>query len=221
MGRSSKPTRRELEEDRFLEWILEAGDYVRERAQLFILGAVGVVAVVFVASYLQTSRETARIEASALLGRVLIAESNGQADEGLRLSEQLIDLYPGTPAAAQGLVQLGNRYYSRGRYAEAEQQFQRYLDEHADVDVLTYAAWSGIASCYESRGDFAGAATSYMAYADQKPDDLQSALALLDAARCYRLAGNRAHEKQTLERLARDHAQSPLAARARSQLSML
>ena len=221
MGRSRRPSKEELEEDKFLEWILEAGEYIKARAQLFIGGAVGIAAILFVISYMQTSRETARAEASALLGKVLIAESNGQTQEGLQLSEQLVDLYPGTPAAAQGLVQLGNRYYSRGRYAEAEKQFQMYLDEHGDVDVLVYAAWSGIAACYESQGEFERAALKFTEYAEQNKGQMQAALALMNAARCYHLAGQVEMAKKELERVTRDHADSPVAGRARDQLNML
>ena len=221
MGRSKRPSKEELEEDKFLEWILEVGEYIKSRAQFFIGGAVGVVVILAAISYVQTSRETARIEASALLGKVLIAESNGQLEEGLRLSEQLVDLYSGTPAAAQGLVQLGNRYYSRGRYAEAEERFQSYLDEHGDVDVLVYSAWSGIAACYESLGELERAAAKYTEYADQHEGHMQAALALMNAARCYRLAGDVEMEKRDLERITRDYAKSPVAGRARDQLSML
>ena len=221
MGKSSRVTKTELEEDRFLEWIVEAGEYIKERARVFAAGAAAILLLIVVINYVQASRETARSEASALLGRALIAEANGLKEEGLRLSEQLVDVYPGTPAAAQGLVLLGNRYFSQGRYAEAENLFQTYLDEYGDVDVLEFSAWGGIAACYESQGDYRRAATKHLEYVANHEGSMQSALALMDAARCYRLAGDTSLEKQSLERIISDYVESPVAGRAREQLNML
>ena len=221
MGKSSRPTKAELEEDRFLEWIVEAGEYVKERARIFVAGAAALLLLIIVINYVQASRETAKGEAAALLGRALIAEANGQMEEGLRLSEQLVDVYPGTPAAAQGLVLLGNRYFSQGRYAEAEKLYQTYLDEYGDVDVLEFSAWGGIAACYESRGDYRRAATKHLEYVANHEGSMQSALALMDAARCYRLAGDTEREKESLHRITSDYFDSPVASRARDQLNML
>jgi TolA-binding protein len=96
-----------------------------------------------------------------------------------------------------------------------------YLDEHGDVDVLVYAAWSGIAACYESQGEFDRAALKFTEYAEQNKGQMQTALALMNAARCYHLAGQVETAKKELERVTREHADSPVAGRARDQLNML
>ena len=43
--RKQRVTKAELEEDEFLEWVLRAIEYLKQRSQLFIGGAVAIVAV--------------------------------------------------------------------------------------------------------------------------------------------------------------------------------
>ena len=119
-GHRDKPTREELEEDQFLAWVLDAVEYVKERSQLFIGGVAAIVVAIMAITYVQASREEAKIEGSALLGRAAIADASGQFDEATRLHEQLAEEFGGTPAGAQGMVLLGNRYFAQARYADAQ-----------------------------------------------------------------------------------------------------
>ncbi|MFH1571157.1 MAG: tetratricopeptide repeat protein [Gemmatimonadota bacterium] len=217
----NRPTRQELEEDHFVEWVMEAVDYVRNRAQLFVGGAAAIVVAILAVTYVQSSRQDARHAATALLGQAIIADESGRVEEAVGLAEQVNSKYAGTPAAAQATVLLANRYYLQGRYADAERLFQSYLDDYGDAEVLAYAAWSGLAACYEAQGDMRRAADKYRSYADQYSDRDEAALALMDAARCYGAAGDAAQQKQALERVTRDYPKTPVVSRAREDLGML
>lgn len=217
-----RPAKAELEEDEFLEWVLNAAQFVRDRAQLFIGGAVAVVAVIAIATFVQGQREDARGRAAALLFEVTVADQSGQVDQALRLAQQLVDEYGGTPSAAQGTVMLANRYFALGRYGEAQRLYQRYLDDGGDLHPpLLYAALTGLAACQEAQGDLAGAAQAYTRYADDHPDEAPSALALIGAARCYALLGDASRQRSCLERITREYPTTPTAQRAREQLAML
>ena len=65
-GRSRRPTKSELEEDQFVEWILKAADYLRQRAQLFIVGAAAIALVISVFVYVNSSQADAKKAAAAL-----------------------------------------------------------------------------------------------------------------------------------------------------------
>ncbi len=113
--RNQRATKAELEEDEFLEWILRAIEYLKERSQLFIGGAVAIVAVIAIASFMQTQRAEARERAATLLFEATIADRSGQVDQVIRIGQQLVDDLAGTPAAAQGMILLGNRYFALGQ----------------------------------------------------------------------------------------------------------
>jgi TolA-binding protein len=218
---AKKLTKSDLEEDRFVEWILETADFVRDRMRVFAGGLVAVAAVALIVVLVLRSQEESKLRAAGLLGDVMIAETNGQYDEGVRLCEQLVKEYAGTPAAGQGVVLLGNRYFAQARYVDAQHQYDAYLDSYGDQEVLVYAAWSGLAACFEAQGDFEKAAGKYQEYATTHAGRMPAALALLEAARCYRLAGDGGRQKATLERIVKEYADSPAAAKALEAIALL
>lgn len=217
--RSQRPSKADLEEDEFLEWVLRAAQFVRDRAHLFIGGIVAAVAVVAIAAFVQHQREEARGRAAALLFQATVADQTGQIDNAIRLTQQLVEEYAGTPSAAQATILLANRYFAQGRYGEAQRLYQSYLDGGGDLPPMVYAARTGLAACQEAQGDLEGAARAYTSYADDHPNTAPSALALMSAARCYSLLGDGSRQRASLERIAREYPQTPVAQRAREQLS--
>ena len=220
-GEKKRISKSELREDQFVEWIMAAADYVRERLQLFIAGAVGIVALVVVIQLIIQSREQARVDAAVKLGKVLREEEEGRPQEAMRLSEELIDEYEGTPATAQGVVFLANRYFTLGRYADAQRLYQTYLNDYGKLDILVFAAWNGLAACFEAQGHLLKAASKYQEYVTVHGGTTQAALSLLEAARCYGLAGDIDNQKQVLERVIKEYGDSPAATRAREEKNML
>ena len=215
-----KLSKSELREDEFVEWIMQAVEYVKERASLFVGGAVAVIVVIMAINYFIESEEADRLKAAALLGDVLMVEQGGELTEAIRLAEELVSSYAGTSAAAQGTVLLANLHYAQGRYAEARSYYQRYLDNYEPVDVLAYAAQSGLGACLEAEGQFVAAAQHYEAYAAQQAGTIREAMARMEAARIYGLAGDSDKQQALLEEVSRAFAQYPIAAQARAALAM-
>ena len=122
-GESEKLSKDQLREDEFVEWIMDAVEYVKERSQLFTYGVIAVVGAILLINYNVESRDTDRIEAANLLGDFMMAEQSGQLAEATRLGEQLVSSYTGNPAEAQGTVFLANIHYAEGRFAEAKKLY--------------------------------------------------------------------------------------------------
>ena len=217
----AKLSKEELKEDEFVEWIMRAVDYVRERAQIFAAGAIALILFVLLVDYIIDSRKKAQEEAATELGKMLIAEGSGDVGQAMQIAQRLLGEYDGTPAAEQGTVLLANRYFLQGNYGEARRLYQKYLDEYGEVEELVFAAWSGLASCLEAEGRTGEAADKYQEYAAGHPGKVESALALMEAARCYRILGEPERRKELLERVAKEFPDLPIAARARSEIAML
>lgn len=215
-----KLSKSELREDEFVEWIMQAVEYVKERARLFVGGAVAVIAVIMAIHYSIESKETNRLKAAALLGDVLMVEQGGEPTEAIRLAEELASSYAGTLAAAQGIVLLAHLHYAQGRYAEARTYYQRYLDNYEPLDVLAYAAQSGLGACLEAEGQFLAAAEHYQALAAQQAGTIHEAMARMEAARIYGLAGERDKQQALLQEVSRAFPQYPIAAQARAALAL-
>ena len=215
-----KLSKSELREDEFVEWIMQAVEYVKERANLFGGGVVAVIVVIMAINYFIESNEANRLKAAALLGDVLMVEQGGEPTEAIRLAEELVSSYAGTPAAAQGVVLLANLHYAQGRYAAARGYYQSYLDNYKPLDVLAYAAQSGLGACLEAEGQLLAAAQHYEAYAAQQAGTIREAMARMEAARIYGLAGESNKQQALLEEVSRTFAQYPIAAQARAALAM-
>ena len=56
MAKSERPTRAELEEDRFVEWIMQAADFVKERMQFVVAAVAALVVIVVLVSYMRKRR---------------------------------------------------------------------------------------------------------------------------------------------------------------------
>ena len=215
-----KLSKSELREDEFVEWIMQAVEYVKERARLFASGLLAVVAIIVAIDYFIESQEADLLQAAALLGDVLMVEQGGEPAEAIRLAEELVSSYAGTPAAAQGTVLLANLHYAQGRYAEARGYYQNYLDNYEPLDILAYAAQSGLGACLEAEGQLLAAAQHYEAYAAQQAGTIREAMARMEAARIYGLAGDSDKQQALLEEVSRMFAQYPIAAQARAALAM-
>ena len=213
-----KLTKAELEEDRFLEWILEAAEYVKARAQLFIGLAVGLVVVAVVVNLLLQSQKDAKLEAEGLLGKALISEQTSQPEQTIELCQRLLREYAGTEAAGKATVVLANRYFDQAKFAEANQLYQSYLNDYGSLDILVYAAWSGLASCLEAENQLVPAADKYRDFAQTYPDNKETSLALWEAARCYGLAGDRQQQQALLERLSQEYRDLPVGGWARQEI---
>ena len=220
-AKRNRPSKSELEEDQFVEWIVQASEYVKERARIFAGGAAAVVVIILAVNYIQASRETARTDAATLFGEALIAEQSGQLEQSIHLGEKLLQDYSGTSAAAHGTIVLANHYFAQGRYAEAEKLYQTYLTDYGEVDVLVFAAWRGVAACYEAREQFDKAAAKYAEFASVHAGSMAASLALMDAARCHGILGDTERQRSTLKQVTRDFASSPVSVRARQELGLL
>ncbi|MDE2704630.1 MAG: hypothetical protein OXI35_06135, partial [Gemmatimonadota bacterium] len=105
-------------------------------------------------------------------------------------------------------------------YVEARTYYQRYLDNYEPLDVLAYAAQSGLGACLEAEGQFVAAAQHYETYAAQQAGTIREAMAQMEAARIYGLAGESGKQQTLLEQVSRTFVQYPIAAQARAALAM-
>jgi tetratricopeptide (TPR) repeat protein len=220
-GEGGKLSKEELREDEFVEWVMGAVAYVRARYRIFLGGVLLIAVGVLGVNLIIDKQDRARNQAAADLGEALVLDDGGDTAEAMRVIQQVVDQYDGTPAAGQGVLMLANRRFAQEDYEIARQLYQRYLSEYGERLVLVYAAQSGIAAVMEAQGKVQEAAEEYRRVAQLHEGLLQGALALWEASECYGQLGDVVQRRELLQRIAREHARLPLAARARAALAML
>ena len=215
-------TKREIKEDKFLEFVLRASVFVRKHRTHLIGGVLAIVLAVVGTNLALKGRETKQLEAAELLADARMAGTGGQVDEAIRLGEQIIRDFGSTRSAQEALVLLGNAYFDMERYDQAMELFQRYLKEsNQEEEILRYAAWSGLAACLEEQGRYGEAGEQYRQYGDENRGSPYAAWMLLDAARCFKLSGEKGKAEAVLERILVAYPDSEVAFKARRARMML
>lgn len=216
-------TKKEMKQDSFVIWTLKATDFVERYTRHILYSVLGLaVLVVVVVSYSKWRAQKETKATSALAeARIAQADTSGSGRERkAALLRKVVSDFKGTDSADEALILLADLNYDAGRYEEARAQYERYLSAGGN-DLLQYSAMAGIASCLEQQGKLDQASLQYMEIADRSPKAFYAPISLLNAGRCYRLAGKMEDARKVLDRVVRDYAGSQSASQATDEIKGL
>jgi len=120
----------------------------------------------------------------------------------------IVDNYGNTESGEIARIYLANAYYNLGRYDESLQQYESFSSSNK---LLAASAQSGIASCYEAKGEYAKAASSYEKAAGMVSNPINTPEYLTAAARCYGKSGDKEKAIALLKRLKLEYPTSQQA----------
>jgi TolA-binding protein len=128
--------------------------------RIILGGSVIVVAAVLISFY-SWQRDQKEITAGKALTQFMMsaprnATGNQQADLFLKIAGD----YQGTSAGQRAWLQGGTMLFAAGRYADAQTQFQKFLDAHPDSFFAAQAAL-GVATSLDAQGKMDLAASAY------------------------------------------------------------
>jgi tetratricopeptide (TPR) repeat protein len=114
-----------------------------------IIGALAVVVVAMgVLYFVSAQREQREMDAGQALTMLMVKPpASGQSAEAFA---QVASKYAGTAAGQRALLQAGAALFSAGKYADAQAQFQKFLDANP-AGPLAATAQLGIAACLEAQ----------------------------------------------------------------------
>jgi tetratricopeptide (TPR) repeat protein len=171
-----------------------------------LYGAVAVV-VIAVFGYIYVSNKKANEEeASRQLRIVQPLVQQGQykvAIEGDKARKipglkDLVDQYGNTPTGELAGVLLGNCYLYTDQFDKALAAFD---DASPSSDLLSSAAYSGMAAAYEGKKDYASAAKYYQKAASDYENDYLTATRYFNAGRMYCLINDKDNAKKMLTKV--------------------
>jgi TolA-binding protein len=146
-------------------------------------GAALVLIAVFIFSFYSYRQSQREITAGQALTQALVSDgSSGLADACLKVAAD----YSGTLAGQRALLQGATALFTTGKYAEAQAQFQKFLDTYPDNFFMPQATL-GVAASLDAQGKMDLAVGAYQKAINQTSDgnvvaDAKFALARIDEA---------------------------------------
>lgn len=181
------PRGKKKQHDEFRDWTMHAILWIKDNWQIaveVVVAAGFAFAIVIGASTYWNYRSD---KAAGLFYEASKLAAN--SDEQIKKLEEIADDYSRTAAGKQSMMQLGNIFLEKKDYDKAAEIFQRLAGRSRNHAILMIAALHKTAEALYDKGDFAGAAETYLKAAAD-PHNLISAKSRYLAAACFEKTGN-------------------------------
>ncbi len=213
MAKSNRLSKEEIKEDKFVDFVLQTYEFIKDNLRIIlIVCGIVVVAVASYAAYHQ-NRENRRAEAAFALNKANEAYQTAEAtlfdtaklpesEEAIKTAQtQLQAIFqqnPNTTFADNARYQHAKTLYYQGNYVEARAQFEQIINTHQPQNqIYSLYAQKAIGNCYEQEGDYEKAITAYQAArfspTPNLPPEIRQfvlANATFHQALCYEKLGN-------------------------------
>lgn len=183
-------------------WIEDNKKWIIAVTGIIIAGALGFY-------YVSSQREQREIDAGRALTEAMISGGAPSADNLLKISAD----YPSTMAGQRAWLQGAASLFAAGRYADAQAQFQKFLDAHPDGTFSDQAAL-GVAASLDAQGKEELAVGAYQRILNGSSDAMAVSVAKLATARIFESQGKLKEALTFYEEVARANPNSSLASEA-------
>jgi TolA-binding protein len=157
-----------------------------------IIAGTAIAAIaVFVIGFYAWQQNQKQIAAGKALTRAMISLRGDLTDAYLKVAAD----YPGTGAGARALLQAAATLFAQDKYADAQTQFQHFLDIYPDNSFATQASL-GVAACLDAQGKTDAAVGAYKNVVNQTSDENALAQAKFSLARIYDSQGKAADARE-------------------------
>ena len=181
MARNQRLTKEEIQEDKFIEGLLKAYQFLKENLRTIVI-VVGIV-VIAVAGYaayyqnqesrraaatlsLREATEAYRTAEESLFDADKLAESENSLAAAQTQLQHVFEMYPNTAFSDKAQYQYASSLYYQGNYAEARSQFQHIIaNHHPENQIYSLYAQKAIGNTYEQEGNYEKAIDAYQAKA--------------------------------------------------------
>ncbi len=195
-------------------YFFKVWSWVEANTKQVVMGA-GIIAVAIVlVSYYFWRQNQIEINAGQALTQLLVStppdsDAGQPADAYLKIAAE----YPGTRTAERALVLGATALFKNGKYAEAQAQFQKYLDTHP-ADAFSAPAALGLAACLDAQGKTEPAATAYRRVIGSFSDPNSVDAAKFALAKIDEQGGKLTDAESLYQDVARSNPNTPLGSEA-------
>jgi len=156
----------------------------------YVMGGLGgLVVLALLVFFVLRTRASAEQRAMGDLFRASVVLQQGDASSAGPMLKEIIDNSPGTRAARDAMLLLGDAYMAQRNPKEAADWYGKYVDKAGGDKDLQRAGYLGLGAAYEDAGQFGPAADAYAKAAERGTSDNERGRAMLNQARSLTRAG--------------------------------
>jgi len=211
-----KTSKREMKEDALISSYVKATTFYEQHKKNIGIGLVALVALVVIIVVVANNRATNSTLAMTELGKVFSLYDNNQfqmaidgvPEQNIPGLKSIVDNYGSTPAGELARFYLASAYFQLGNFDDALKHFE---DFSPSSDLLAVSRLSGIAACYEAKGNHGEAGSNFERAATRYTKDVHAAENLYHAARNFAKAGNKDRALDLYKRIKKDFPKSMYA----------
>ncbi len=187
-----KITKRQMKEDPLVTAAFKATD-LWERHGSRILVAGGALALLgLLAFFMSQARAKAEEKASGDLFRASLAVNQGEYDTAVPMLREIVDNQPGTDAAREAMLYLGDSYMGQKKPTDAASWYRKFIEKAAGDRGRSRLGYYALGTALEDAGEFGPAADAYAEAGRRSQTDNERGRAMLAQARSLLRAGQTA-----------------------------
>jgi TolA-binding protein len=147
-------------------WLFKLWPWFEANAKRIAFGAGLVAIAVLLISFYSYQQNKKEIDAGQAFTQMVITPASGQPADGyLKIAVE----YPGTRAGQRALLQGAATLFASGKFADAQAQFQKFLDTYPDNSFAAQASL-GVAASLDAQNKTDLAAAAYQRAINQATD---------------------------------------------------
>ncbi|CUS77779.1 Tetratricopeptide repeat-containing protein [Candidatus Kryptonium thompsonii] len=205
-----KLKKQELKEDKLVLTYYKAREFVEKNKKILSYILTGVIIIVAGIIIYRNNVKAENERAEALLSKIIGYYDNGDyktaidgiPQRNIQGLKYIVENYGGTDAGEIATYYLASAYFMLGDYDNALKYFKKY---DGNDKLLFSASLAGIASIYEIKGEYKKAGEYFEKAAQRFRENILVPEYLYNAARNYKLAGEREKALRLYERIKKDY----------------
>jgi tetratricopeptide (TPR) repeat protein len=219
-----KITKKEIKQDGLITAYAQVTSFYYENKKYISYAITGLVVIVIAVFIYINNRRANNEKAASEIGKIFSlydaaannpaqykAAIDGIPERGVMGLKSIVSNYGGTESGELARFYLASAYFGLRQYDEALKQF----DDFSGGDkFLQASALAGVGACYEAKGEYANASSSFEKAANKYLNTITTPDYLNSAAQCYALAGEKEKAVALYKRLKKEFPTSSYAREA-------
>jgi tetratricopeptide (TPR) repeat protein len=197
-----KLTKRQMKEDPLVTAAFRATEVWERFGRTILIAVGGLLLLALLVFFVSRTRAQAEQRAMGDLFRATVALSQGDATSAGPMLKEIIENSPGTKAARDAMLLLGDAQMAQHNPREAATWYQKCVDKAGGDKERERAGYLGLGTALEDGGQFGPAAAAYAKAAERGRSDNERGRALLSAARSYARAGQNQKAVEVYQKIA-------------------